>query len=88
MASEVNFKAIESRRRRILHYLQSGHTINPKTADTLFGEKKLATRISELILKDHHTEIKKRWIQVFTLDDGEVVETRVKEYYIDETLFE
>ena len=80
----INTKAIGSRRRRILAYLQNGGALTPMQADEIFGEKKLATRISELRLKENHTEIQKRWVTVSTWDDGELVETRVKEYFITE----
>ena len=86
MATEINTSALKSRRRRIYQYLKEGNTINPDKADRLFGEKKLATRISELINYDGHTEICKRWVTVHTKDAGCVVETRVKEYFIDPVL--
>lgn len=82
----INTKAIQSRRKRILAYLQAGNTITPMQAVRIFGETKLATRISELINQDGITEIQKRWVSVSTYDDGELVETRVKEYYIDPVL--
>ena len=86
MATEINTSALKSRRRRIYQYLKEGNTINPDKADRLFGEKKLATRISELINIDGFTDIQKRWISVSTWDEGVLVETRVKEYFIDPVL--
>lgn len=86
MEQKINTSAIKSRRRRILRYMQDGNIINPMKADSLFGEKKLATRISELILQENHTEIQKRWVSVSTWDEGRLVETRVKEYFIDPVL--
>ena len=86
MATEINTSALRSRRRRILAYLQQGNTITPMEAVQIFGETKLATRISELINYDGHTEICKRWVTVHTKDAGCIVETRVKEYFIDPVL--
>ena len=86
MATQINTSALKSRRRRIYQYLKEGNTINPDKADRLFGEKKLATRISELINIDGFTDIQKRWISVSTWDAGNLVETRVKEYFIDPVL--
>ena len=86
MTTQINTSALQSRRRRILAYMQNGNIIDPDKADRLFGEKKLATRISELINQDGHTEIQKRWVSVSTWDEGRLVETRVKEYFIDPVL--
>lgn len=74
-----NPRRTESQRRRILAYLQKGETLTPLQAFLMFGTSKLATRVSELILEEGHTEIEKRWVTVANFD-GE--DTRVMQYFI------
>ncbi len=74
-----NPRRTESQRRRILAYLRKGETLTPLQAFLMFGTSKLATRVSELILEEGHTEIEKRWVTVGNFD-GE--DTRVRQYYI------
>lgn len=69
----------------ILAYLQAGGSLTPMEAINLCGSTKLATRISELINNDGHTEIQKRWVWVETVDpmDSSRREmTRVMQYHI------
>lgn len=55
-----------SQKRQCLAILQAGGTLTPRKARKLVGTYKLATRISELILEDGHTEIEKKLIWVRT----------------------
>ena len=83
MATNINPnpRRTESQRRRILAYLQKGESLTPLQAFLMFGTSKLATRVSELIFKEGHTEICKRWVEVETADGRTA---RVKQYYIPE----
>lgn len=74
-----NTKRTDSQRSRILAYLQEGNSLTPLQALLMFGTTKLATRVSELILEDGHTEIEKKWVEVET-SHGRTA--RVKLYYI------
>ena len=55
-----------SQKEQCLAILQAGGTLTPRKARKLVGTYKLATRISELILEDGHTEIEKKLIWVRT----------------------
>ena len=55
-----------SQKNQVLAYLQAGGTLTPRKARKLIGTYKLATRVSELILEDGHTEIEKKMIWVRT----------------------
>lgn len=69
-----------SQKKRILMYLQTGARLTPGECWLKIGSSKLATRISELINKDGHTEIQKQRVYVKTAD-GDVAQ--VMSYYID-----
>lgn len=56
----------KSQKAGILEFMQAGKTITPSIALAQFGCFKLATRISELINDDGHTEICKKMIEVDT----------------------
>lgn len=76
---------IRSQKARILAYLQAGGSLTPMEAISLCGSTKLATRISELINKEGHTEIQKRWVWVQTPDASDHMQmelTRVMQYSI------
>ena len=72
-----------SQKEQILAYLQNGGELTPLQALDLFGTTKLATRISELINEDGHTEIQKRLVQVTTRHGGRA---RVMSYFIQPML--
>ena len=72
-----------SQKEQILAYLQNGGELTPLRALDLFGTTKLATRISELINEDGHTEIQKRLVQVTTIHGGRA---RVMSYFIQPML--
>jgi len=55
-----------SQKKAILSYLQEGGSLTPLEAEKKFGTSKLATRISELINEDGHTEIQKRKVKVLS----------------------
>jgi hypothetical protein len=55
-----------SQKAGILEWMQNGKSITPMVAIAQFGCTKLATRISELINDDGHTEICKELIEVDT----------------------
>lgn len=69
-----------SQKERILAYLQDGGCLTPLDALKKVGTMKLATRISELINEDGHTEIKKAPCVVETAG-GE--KARVMCYFIE-----
>jgi len=69
-----------SQKERILAYLQEGGNLTPLDALMKVGTMKLATRISELINEDGHTEIKKAPVSVQTSDGGTA---RVMCYFIE-----
>lgn len=52
----------QSQKAMILADLQAGKVITPIMALAQYGTIKLATRISELIHDDGHTEIVKEWV--------------------------
>ena len=74
-----NPKRSFSQKRRILRHLQEGWPLTPMQAIDLYGCTKLATRVSELINKDGHTEIQKEMVWVNTADGKQ---TRVMQYSI------
>lgn len=76
-----NPKRSKSQKQRILERLMAGETLTPM--DSILGGcgTKLATRVSELINEDGHTEIQKKMIDVRTADGGT---TRVMSYFITE----
>ena len=53
-----------SQKRQVLLLLQAGEVLTPKKAEEMVGTTKVSTRISELILKDGHTEIVKEYVKV------------------------
>lgn len=53
----------QSQKAMILADLQAGKVITPIMALAQYGTTKLATRISELINDDGHTEIVKEWVE-------------------------
>ena len=55
-----------TQRQQILELLQAGYSLTPLDALRLVGTTKLATRISELINEDGHTEIIKERVSVKT----------------------
>lgn len=71
----------KSQKQRILERLQAGEVLTPM--DAILGRMgtKLATRVSELINKDGHTEIQKKMIEVTTADG---TKTSVMSYRISE----
>ena len=75
-----NPKRSLSQKKRILSYLQAGGNLTPLDALMKVGTMKLATRISELINEDGHTEIRKTPTIVETADGGTA---RVMCYYIE-----
>ena len=76
----VNRKRKLSQKARILALLREGHTLTPMFIIHEIGCTKLATRVSELINKEGHTEIRKK--EVYVADrDGAMV--RVMSYYIE-----
>lgn len=70
-----------TQKQRILKRLEAGEVLTPM--DAILGRcgTKLATRISELINKEGHTEIQKKMIEV-ELADG--TKTSVMSYFITE----
>ena len=70
-----------TQKQRILNRLEAGEVLTPM--DAILGRcgTKLATRISELINKEGHTEIQKKMIEV-ELADG--TKTSVMSYFITE----
>lgn len=76
-----NPKRSSSQKERILELLQSGHVLTPLDGLHGVGSMKLATRISELINKDGHTEIQKKKIQVPVAGGGTAY---VMSYFITE----
>ena len=78
---DPNPKRSLSQKQRILQRLQAGEHLTPM--DAILGRcgTKLATRISELIHKDGHSEIQKKMIEV-ELADG--TKTQVMSYFIVE----
>ena len=68
-----------SQKEQILAYLQNGGELTPLRALDLFGTTKLATRISELINEDGHTEIQKKLVDVKTKHG---YKARVMSYFI------
>ena len=72
-----------SQKKRILMYLQQGGSLTPLQALEKFGTTKLATRVSELIKKDGHTEIQKQFVWVNTADGKQA---HVMQYFIDPQL--
>ena len=69
----------KTQRQKILRLLEQGYELTPMDAIRELGCTKLATRISELIYKEGHTEICKRRM-AFLNEDGGV--TRYMCYYI------
>jgi len=69
-----------SQKQQILALMREGHTITPMFIIHKIGCTKLATRISELINKEGHTEIRKKEVWV-PCRDNEMV--KVMSYYID-----
>lgn len=53
-----------SQRKHVLLLLQAGEVLTHKKAEKLVGTSKISTCISELILKDGHTEIVKQYVKV------------------------
>lgn len=78
---DPNPKRSTSQKQRILERLQAGEVLTPM--DAILGRcgTKLATRISELINKEGHTEIQKKMVEV-TNSDG--TPTQVMSYFIIE----
>lgn len=76
-----NPRRSKSQKQRILERLMAGETLTPM--DSILGGcgTKLATRISELINEEGHTEIQKKMIDVKTADGSS---TRVMSYFITE----
>lgn len=78
-----NKKQSQSQKAHILTLLQCGAVLTPLDALAMVGTTKLATRVSELINKDGHTEIQKEWAEV-TDRNGETI--RVMSYRIEQPL--
>ena len=72
-----------TQKERILAYLQSGGSLTALDALHRFGAARLASRISDLIVNDGHTEIQKEFVSVVTADGSKA---RVVRYYIDPKL--
>jgi len=79
--NDPNPKRSRSQKARILERLQAGEVLTPM--DAILGKMgtKLATRVSELILKDGHTEIEKKMVWV---KDSEGNPCHVMSYRITE----
>ena len=71
-----------NQKQRILEYLQAGGSLTALEALQRFGASRLASRISDLIVNEGHTEIKKEFIQVQTANG----KARVVRYFIDPEL--
>lgn len=80
-----NPKRSRSQKARILEYLQSGGRLTPYDAIKFRFGTKLATRVSELINKDGHDEIKKEMLKIKVWNDEEKKYERVQvmSYYIE-----
>lgn len=78
---DPNPKRSKSQKQRILERLQAGEVLTPM--DAILGRcgTKLATRVSELINKDGHTEIQKKMVDVLNADG---TPTQVMSYFIIE----
>ena len=78
---DPNPKRSKSQKQRILERLQAGEVLTPM--DAILGRcgTKLATRVSELINKDGHTEIQKKMVDVLNADG---TPTQVMSYFITE----
>lgn len=77
-----NKKNSQSQKAAILALLQCGAVLTPLDALAMVGTTKLATRVSELINKDGHTEIQKEWVNVYDRNNELV---RVMSYKIQLT---
>ena len=69
-----------SQKARILAMMREGITLTPMYVIREMGCTKLATRVSELINKDGHSEIRKKEVWVADRNDGLV---KVMSYYIE-----
>ena len=78
-ANHDHHRRIRSQKARILEHMRAGYRLTPRQAVDLCGSMKLATRISELINQDGHTEIQKEWVWAMA-EGGEMI--RVMSYYI------
>ena len=76
-----NPKRSLSQKKRILLHLQAGERLTPMDAILKGLGMKLATRVSELINEEGHTEIQKELVWVSVGHDGE--QTQVMSYFID-----
>ena len=77
-----NLERSLSQKERILQFLQSGGSLTSLEALQRFGSARLASRISDLIVNDGHTEIQKEYIWVETAGG----KARVVRYFIDPEL--
>lgn len=69
-----------SQKDKILAYLREGIVLTPMDIINRIGCTKLATRVSELINKDGHSEIRKKEVYVADRDNQLV---KVMSYYIE-----
>ena len=76
---DPNPKRSLTQRQQVLRYLMNGGSLTPRKAWLLFGTSKLATRISELRLKDGISVIDQQYIKVRTHGGGR---THVMRYFV------
>ena len=76
---DPNPKRSLTQRQSVLRYMMNGGSLTPRKAWLLFGTSKLATRISELRLKDGISVIEQSYIKVRTHGGGR---THVMRYWI------
>ena len=83
--NDPNPKRSKSQKARILERLQAGDVLTPMSAILGKMGTKLATRVSELILKDGHTEIQKEMVWVKDSDGNpcHVMSYRITEPKLD-----
>jgi len=80
MKTQPEHKRRASKKAKILAYLMGGGTLTTMQAMDIIGTHKLTTRISELINKDGHTEIRKTPVYIEDRDGNMV---KVMQYSID-----
>lgn len=86
--NDPNQKRSKSQKQKILERLLAGEVLTPM--DAIFGKMgtKLSTRVSELILKEGHTEIQKEMVWVKDSDGNpcHVMSYRITEPKLDMSL--
>ena len=83
-----NPKRSKSQKQRILELLQAGEVLTPMASILKGCGTKLATRVSELINVDGHTEIEKKMVEVTNADGSKanVMSYRIIEPRLDMAL--